>query len=53
MNAQEQIEAAWKAGFECAMAHAWSDSEGRSVWSLDEDEFKEALNKYINKEALV
>lgn len=54
MNVQEQIEKAWKAGFEKAMANAYCDErdEYRGVWSLEGDGFKKALIEYINKEAL-
>lgn len=51
MNVQEQIEKAWKAGFECAIEYAESDGEG--VWSLSGNSYLEALNKYINTEALL
>ena len=54
MNVQEQIEKAWKAGFEEAMANAYSESGDNtsSIWSLEKHGFEEALDKYINTQAL-
>lgn len=51
MNLQEELEQAWKTGFECAMANVWVDKDG-FIWSLDGQDFKNALNEYINTKAL-
>jgi hypothetical protein len=51
VNTHEELEKAWKAGFECAMANAWVS--GDCIWSLNGDDFKNALNEYINTKTLV
>lgn len=54
MNVQEQIEKAWRAGFEKAMNNAYNDDgAGSPIYSLMGSEYTEALNKYLNKQALL
>lgn len=52
MNIQEQLENAWKNGFDCAIENAYSDEEDGSVWTLEGSERDVALNEFINTQAL-